>query len=585
MILRICEAKQKLKDALSAILEDAEAAEWIVGQRNVETIRQRFTQKTLALVSFDVDKIKDLVFASTKPLEVQGASEIVRDLTVGEKRSGQEALPDCSIYSIAAQCGLSPANVLFAGGGTGLLLVPSHKAGQIAEEIRRRFADHSATGSCAVVWREFFPHELITGPEDPSRKMGALPPGVSIISGNGDDTMKFGRIIQLLADQLRAEKDQKLTPPFPILPGYVHVCESCGVRAAACYDRGQGICQSCQKHRQRGRDERSYLRKYHRERRTAQDVNEIACTATGERGYVAFIYSDANDMGQILFDLDRMEEYAVFSRAVRHVMEGVTQYLVVKYDLAGQYQSPIIGGDDILMIVPASKAARIVSDLTKKVGEEFCAIAKQIGHESSTLPHKLRNITMSTGFAIVPSHFDIRFSVDYAAALLYTAKRRRYENYENRDQDDQEYVDWMIIKDGSPLSTNVSSLRENAFVRESVPKWKLTLTDKPVMAGRFHEMLEWIRLLKKHGVSRHQLRNMQLLLERESPRVAMLNIRYQWLRASEWKSFFQALGALESPMSREEWMESFVMRKISSDIYKTGFVDMLELYEFAEAQP
>jgi len=207
MIPKISEAKQKIIDALNTILKDGEVGTWILERQNVEKIRQRFSHKVMALVSFDVDKIKDLVFASTKPLEVQGASEIVRDLTLNKGNENQKELPECSVYSIIQKFGLSESNILFAGGGTGLLLTPLAIAEKVSEEIRHGFAKHSMTGSCSVVWRGFSPYELVMGPEMLFQQIDTLPPGVSMISNEHSDGMKFGRIIQLLADQLRDHKD------------------------------------------------------------------------------------------------------------------------------------------------------------------------------------------------------------------------------------------------------------------------------------------------------------------------------------------------------------------------------------------
>ena len=580
MITKIPEAKENIKKALSPILNSEEMAKWIIEGQNSEKIRQSFDKKCITLLSFDVDKIKDLVFASAKPLEIQGASEIVKDLTLDEKPEGRDGIPACSVYSILKDFGLHKWNVLFAGGGTGTLIIPSDKALGIAEKIKNRFAEDSITGSCSVIYQEFFPHELITGPEPTHIKKDILPSGVFLASDDGKKKMEFGRIIQFLADQLREEKEYRLIPKFNIMPGYVHICDSCSVREATCSDSEDLLCESCYKHRVRGREEKERLKKYHKFLETAQDINEIADTE--ERGYMAIIHADANGMGQKLFKLEAMEEYVIFSQAVKRIMENVTKYLITKpeFDLTKHYQSPVIGGDDILMIVPADKARAIVSELLKQVKSGFKTEAEQIEDKASELYKRLKDITMSVGFVIVPSHFNIRFSVDYAEELLKTAKSKRHE----KGNDD--YIDWMVIKEGSPLSLGVKSLRESVLVREipsTLYSQKINLTNKPFTIEEFDEISRRVKKLKEHGISNQQLRHLQTLLERESPSVIKLNTYYQWLRVPGWKNLFQ--NGENVDQQYKEWYK-FVLHETScgSNIFNTNFIDMMELYEFEEGQ-
>ena len=62
-------------------------------------------------VSFDVDHIQEFVFASNRPLDVQGASELVKDLN-----------------DHTLQKWLGPtAAVIYVNGGTGLLRVSPGK--------------------------------------------------------------------------------------------------------------------------------------------------------------------------------------------------------------------------------------------------------------------------------------------------------------------------------------------------------------------------------------------------------------------------------------------------------------------------
>jgi CRISPR/Cas system-associated protein Cas10 (large subunit of type III CRISPR-Cas system) len=561
--------RQVLTAALASILRDGKAAGWVVMQEKdkIGELREKFSDKLIALVSFDVDKIKDFVFTSTKPLEIQGASEIVKDLT----REGDMNLPNCSVYKILSDEGLSSNNVLFAGGGTGLLIVPAEKVEKIAKEIRSRFASASQTGSVSVVWELFSPWELVVGPDVLPKKPSSLPSGVMIIHGNGTDVMPFGSLVQLLADRLREEKGGRLSAPIPPLPGYVRRCNSCGIRAAERKDllregeEPDWLCSCCFSHRNRGRIERKRLQD--QELQTAESINDIV--GEEERSYVALIYADANEMGQKLFKMPRMEDYAILSHTVTTVFDELRKEIVKSFRLMKRYQAPILGGDDLFFIVPAAKAAPIVSYLIEKTKERFGQEADVLQSKNETVATELRNVTLSVGFVIVPSHFNIRFSVDYIEALL----RRAKEAYHDKGE---ECIDWIVVKDGSPLSLEVNELRETISTKRT-RDWNLRLTSKPIRVENFNKMMKWMECLDSAKISRHQLKIIQDLLEKESPRSAKLNIRYQWLRIKEWKEKFFS-NVIES----EKWLEEFVLKELYPANYETGFFDLMELYEFRE---
>lgn len=599
---KIAERREQISRALVTILED-EAAGSVVERQEAEQLRQRFGDRKVALVSFDVDKIKDLVFTSTAPLNIHGASEIVKDLTLQQEREGEqgEGLPSCSVYRILKEKGLTEDHVIFAGGGTGLLMVPAgDKAKEIAQAIQDRFAERSQTGSCTAVYRELAPHELIVGLE-PVKAPAGLPPGVVMGCGDGASERDFGELVRLLADELRQAKEERLRPPIPLLPGYVHRCESCGIRAASERDvRPEGeekwLCPSCHAHRRRGQEERERLERFEPGFETAQSINEIA-GLEAERGYVGILYADANGMGQKLFSMKRMEDYALFSQAVYAVFTKVTRKIITDHKLAGRYQAPILGGDDILLLVPATKVAAIVKDLLEQVRAGCEAEAGKIEQEApnSQAAKALKDITLSAGLVIVPAHFNIRFSVDYAEALLRQAKEKRHDVLQKLEADKQksqvekedegrrvQCIDWMVIKEGSPLGLDIRELRERTLLRQApetaTRAWKLRLTTKPVTFERFCDFLEWMGVLDKAGVSHSQLMQIQSLLEAESPRAAKLNILYQWLRVDEWKDehngFFARVGR-----SPEQWLSEFILHETALDEYETGFIDLLELYE------
>ena len=556
------EERERLREVLAGILGNKEAAGWVVEEDvgRVEELRRQFLEKRVALVSFDVDKIKEFVFATSKPLELQGASELVSQLT------------ERWIDEILEAKGLTKANKLFAGGGTGLLIVPKDNAQELALEIQNRFAEETRTGSCTAIWQDFAPHELIAGPDPPSVNNINIPSGTKLILKEGNKAIPFGGIFQLLADRLREAKEEKLSIRFPPVSGILHRCESCGMESATQWDTVRTgetqdrICETCALKRSEGRDKRKRLESETPSLQTALTINDIA--GTEDRKYFGVLHADANNMGRILSQLPSMVDYALFSQTVSNIMNQTVRDIVSDHRLKNSYQAPIVGGDDILLIIPAKKAAPVAQDLMSKIKKNFNNAADQLGGH---VAEHLRNIGMSIGFALVPSHFAIRFASQYAEILLRLAKEKRYEAGED-------CIDYLVIKDASPLNVSVSELRELHFRREDPDRWTLDLTDRPVTVSRFREMLDDIRKLRQAGVAQSQLYQIKTLLTQENPSVAALNIRYQWLRVESWKQFCHLKGIQDIA---ECIRKSGILDRHNST-YRSSFLDLLELYEFME---
>jgi hypothetical protein len=559
-------ARDRLKQALVHILQDENASTWVLERcvDKVSELKTRFPDKVIGLISFDVDKIKEFVFTTAKPLEVQGASAMVKDL----ERNGW-ILP-----SLLRAFRLPQACIVFAGGGTGLLLVPAQAAPDFAQRLAARFMQKTGTGTCSVTWRAFAPHELVIGPNTPTAAIPQLPDGIEGVVASAPAPFMFGHIVRLLADQLREVKEEKAGALFPPLAGYLHRCESCAIEAASMEDRlrlqdiPDRICAHCLLKRRRGRGERHEGTP----EETAVSINDII--GQEERGYFAVLYADANNMGQTLFKLQTMTDYALFSQAVAEVMNCTLRDLVRDHRLKSKYQAPVLGGDDLLLLLPAKKVVSVTADLIKQVPGRFEEKATQI---SGSMAQYLKDITLSIGFVIAPAHFAIRFAVDYAEEALLSAKKGKREK-------GQDCLDYLVIKDASPLNLSVEQLRKEHFVRQEEGRWALKLTTKPLTVSKFREMLTDIERLRTAGVTRSQLQQVENLLWSESPPSLRLNLRYQWLQVDSWKRFLQqSISNGDALSGIEAWLTQNVLRPTEEgDESESHFLDLLELYEFLE---
>jgi hypothetical protein len=552
--------RERLRAGLGQILGNEAAEAVLAGTPDP----LRSLEARLALVSFDVDGIKEFVFASPKPLEIQGASAMVKDLD----ESGSV------LQEVLEKHGLSPDAVVFAGGGSGLAVVPADRAEAFCRELRRQFNLATGVGTCSVVWRAFHPRELIGGPDGRSPASG-LPPGV----GPASAPTGFGAVLRLMADLLREAKEERLEPLLPPLPGYLRRCESCGREAAAYEDSVRPpwardrVCGSCLAKRHRGRQERGGLPA---ELQTALTIEDV--TGKEEGSYYAVVYADANGLGETLFGLPNLVDCAVFSRSVTRLIGEYVRHLVKTHGLTGRYQAPVVGGDDLLLVVPAGKAASVVRDILEGLGGRFRQEGEQVGGPAG---QALAGVSFSVGFVVVPAHFPVRFAVDYAEELLKSAKKARYA-YARGPTGPDEFVDWMVIKDASPLNLSVEDLREEAFFRRTGPD--LRLTAKPMPGRSFIGLLEDVDRLRKAGVSRAQLHELEQTLLTEPPRAVPLHLGYRTARLEGWQNFLKSRPAGEAANPLQAWLADGVfvsVRQPGRGFYQTNLLDLMELYEFS----
>lgn len=552
--------REWLIELFSELLGDEEAAGWIVERKaeKIASLRERFSGRRIALVSFDVDRIKDFVFGSTKPLEIQGASAMVKDM----EENG------AVLQAVLKKTGLDGGHVLFAGGGTGLLIAPEDKAETLCHNLSEEFARETGAGSCAVARHVFAPHELVGGPAAPAP--AELPAGVDLVRPDEDNRMTFGRLVGLLADELRELKGEKLMFPAPPLPGFIARCDSCGVRGAEETDTvGPGekkdrLCAPCMGKRKRGRQERNRMK---RALEPALTVEQIA----GDDGCYAIIYADADNMGRTLMALRSMSDYALFSRAAAEALRTLRDDLIQCHGLAGRYQAPVLGGDDLVLLTPAPKAASVALDIRLRTPEHFERKIEEAGL-SGHVANSLREIGMSVGFVVIPAHFDIRYALEYAEVLLRSAKR------EGRERKTA-CIDYQVVKDSSPLNFGISELRK-AQVRKT-RKWSIRMTRKPLTPDAFSELLRRIDLLRRAGISKNQLHRIVAYLTLEPPKAASLLTRCQLVRVKSWDKVRERLPA-ENVQDLVTDLNILTRLEHGDVDYETGFLDLMELYDFQE---
>jgi CRISPR-associated protein Cmr2 len=291
------------------------------------------------------------------------------------------------------------------------------------------------------------------------------------------------------------------------------------------------------------------------EKKEARSLREIG---NASDGFIAYIYADGNNMGGYIQTIKTAQDYQRFSEAVSHATEQCV-YLALAEHLEphqlsgiddaetkgrdGQWIHPFeiltIGGDDVMLVVPANKALAIAQTLCKQFElllPEF-GQTQQLSQEKLKAIHRYRpetaknsgcNLSMSAGVLITAENTPIYYAENLTSQLLKSAKSHakalKKHGYHGGT------IDFLVMKAVTMLSSTIKDFREAGLIFGSKPKLKLY--GAPYTLHEIEGLLETAEALKKADFPRSQLYQIRSLLER-GKHTAMLNYRYFWSRLNQ----------------------------------------------------
>lgn len=289
----------------------------------------------------------------------------------------------------------------------------------------------------------------------------------------------------------------------------------------------------------------------------ARSLREIG---NASNGFVSYIYADGNNMGGYIQTITTAENYQAFSTAVSRATEHAVYYALKEHLAPHQLHSiddpesenrngtwihPFeiltIGGDDVMLVVPANKALAIAQTLC----EQFEALlpefseSQQLSQESLKAIHRYRpeaaakstacELSMSAGVLITAEDTPIYYAENLTNQLLKSAK-----NHAKHLKKEHGYlggtIDFLTMKAVTMLSSKVIEFRESGLTFGTKPKLKLY--GAPYTLHEIGGLLETAKALKKANFPRSQLYQIRSLLE-QGKHTAMLNYRYFWSRLNK----------------------------------------------------
>ncbi|MEH1969184.1 type III-B CRISPR-associated protein Cas10/Cmr2 [Nostoc sp.] len=354
----------------------------------------------------------------------------------------------------------------------------------------------------------------------------------------------------------------------------------------------------------------------------ARSLREIASTSNPS-GFVAYIYADGNNMGgYIRQKIKTPQDYRLFSEDIFNATEKSVYKALAKYLHPYRYtpdakssrtnKEPVwihpfeiitIGGDDVLLVVPADKALEIA----KTIGDEFEEYLWRTGRYllEQTAPNLLAHrytvgnvppskclLSMSTGVLITAQDTPIYYADKLVSQLLKSAKK-----YAEELKKEHKYyggtVDFLVMKAVTMISSNIKEFREQGLIKNKDGQSKLKLYASPYTLHELGGLIETVKAFKKAEFPRSQLYQIRSLLER-GKRTAILNYRYFRIRLTneaakqELKKQFESAWCQPKESSNNgnlaPWMslqETDLQDANNSKMtYETIWRELVDLYPF-----
>ncbi|MEA5565763.1 type III-B CRISPR-associated protein Cas10/Cmr2 [Anabaena sp. UHCC 0399] len=356
----------------------------------------------------------------------------------------------------------------------------------------------------------------------------------------------------------------------------------------------------------------------------ALSVREIG-DACQSKGFVAYIYADGNNMGGYIQKVIKTpEDYKNFSRDIfkateESVYAALTEHLEphkLNQNLQAERKSTkavwihpfeilTIGGDDVMLIVPADKALAIA----KTIGEEFEKIllnksgdyqenktyqpqdVHRYHHTKQVTGERQCKLSMSTGVLITAEDTPIYYAQKLTEQLLKSAKKQAKELKKNDYYGGT--VDFLVMKSVTMISSNISEFRSNGLTKTGKLQQKLKLYAAPYTLHELGGLLATAKALKEVEFPKSQLYQIRSLLER-GKQTAILNYLYFRARLSNKKAQELLKTQFEDAWCKPKddknkgnlapWMSLKEKKEDSDDkvTYETIWRELVDLYPFIE---
>jgi hypothetical protein len=508
----------------------------------------------LELVLFDTDRIASYVFESSGPPVLAGGSSILRGLNA----------------KIADEF---HQEVVFSGGGEGLLLVQGGRGAEVCEEVHRRFA--AETAGALGVTADFLP----VAPEDFLAAPGAeIVPrdGVRLVSGTQ-------AVLARLRDRVRDAKNRRL-PERQAVPGGASRCSSCRDRLAGSRRSPRqdldgepvgSLCEPCARRWDAGR---KLIAGNSFEDLVDNFKRRLGSRAPGARSqYLGFLYADGNSMANLFGRLGSLAELRFASRAVAQVFERTRQSVEAQVGRLLPPEEALLsllgGGDETIWILPGALAVGAAAQLASWIDGEASRIAGLTGLLAAGGSPRL---TFGAGLVLCDLSFPVRYQYELASALLKNAKAM----FQRAPRDSVvSSIDFAVLTDSSPLCEDLKTARQ---LSHRTAEYRFVRTCRPYTCEGFAALIATARGARQASLGKAQLHALQAGAA-EGKKVFLNYLRYQVAREPAAKGYRKWIGAAD--YADPAGVERFFLRRLPAlgqAVEGTWIPDMIELKPFLD---
>ncbi|MEM9153749.1 MAG: type III-B CRISPR-associated protein Cas10/Cmr2 [Cyanobacteria bacterium P01_F01_bin.33] len=306
------------------------------------------------------------------------------------------------------------------------------------------------------------------------------------------------------------------------------------------------------------------LEEAHKEARSLREIGSAS------NGFVAYIYADGNNMGGYIQKIKSPEEYRRFSENVfkatqdcvyraldahlePHRLSGIDDAEIQGRD--GKYIHPFeiltIGGDDVILVVPANKGLAIAKTLCQEFERILLELDPdlEISAEDTKRPQTVHHVhrycpdaaepatcqlSMSAGVLLTAANTPIYYAENLTDQLLKSAKNRSKTLQQNKPEEPDYFypggtIDFLVMKSVTMLSSSIKDFRGSGLIFGEHPKPRLKLYGAPYTLHEIEGLVEVVKALKEVDFPRSQLYQIRSFLE-HGKHTAILNYRYFWSR-------------------------------------------------------
>ena len=325
--------------------------------------------------------------------------------------------------------------------------------------------------------------------------------------------------------------------------------------------------------------------------------------ASDPTGFITFIYADGNNMGGYLENIETPAQYRQFSERVfialqKATFDALAEHLNPTTSDTHPFEIVSIGGDDLLLIVPGSKAFEVVHAISKNFDHEFNSHSKFAEIEKDKLRESQRYtptewvdqrhmqpaFSLSLGFVIADEHTPVGFLEHLANSLLRSAKTRAKTLKKPEVGYFGGTLDFLVLKSFSMITSELADFRKKFYKTDT----ENSLTMRPFTLHELSGLIQTIQALKdkKGKFPRSQLYQLRqsLRLGRQTSTLDYFYFRSR-LRDGKGKLLQRELernwqGTPDIPDGQGPWY-ALPQKHGNSDIrYETLLFDIIEAYEF-----